>query len=57
MALDEVYAQALTLLPEERIELAERLFDSVEDGDTEAIAAAWIQLQMAGGALDRDTSS
>jgi putative addiction module component (TIGR02574 family) len=41
MTLEELREKALQLPPHERIELAEDLFESVDDEDPAAVEAAW----------------
>lgn len=41
MTIDELLAAALTLTPEGRVDLAERLFDSIGPEDADAVGAAW----------------
>jgi len=38
---EQVYEQALSLTADERIELADRLFGSLSEGERDRISAAW----------------
>ncbi len=41
MSLDELLSEAMNLSPDERLQLADRLFQSVDEVDAAEVRAAW----------------